>query len=83
VIRTPQRDALQQFLAARQISALVHYPVPIHIQPACCGRLSGAAELPETERAANEVLSLPMYPELTAADVDTVIAAVREFAGRG
>jgi dTDP-4-amino-4,6-dideoxygalactose transaminase len=73
VIRTTERDRMLKALQARGIGALVHYPVPIHLQPAYRGRLAGSHSLPETEKAAREVLSLPMYPELPAADVAQVI----------
>src|SRR5204863_3342867 len=79
VVRTPRRNELQQYLAGQGIGTLVHYPVPVHHQPAYQGRLAGNAGLPETERAAREVLSLPMYPELQSSDVQSVIAAIRSF----
>jgi len=79
VIRHPQRDALMQFLSERGIGTAIHYPVPIHLQPAYRGRLGDVGSLPETERAAQEILSLPMYPELSAEDVRTVAQAIREF----
>ena len=77
VVRSPKRDELQKFLAAKDIGTLVHYPVPVHLQPAYA---SLATALPETERAAREVLSLPLYPELSRADAEHVIDAVRSFA---
>ena len=80
VVRTPRRDALKQHLQDKGIAALVHYPVPIHLQPAYRGRLAGNDSLMETERAAREVLSLPIYPELKEADLEVVIEAVRRFA---
>ena len=80
VIRHPQRDALMQFLHERGIGTAIHYPVPIHLQPAYRGRLGDAGSLPETERAAREIVSLPMYPELSVDDVRTVTRAIREFA---
>ena len=77
VVRTPKRDLLQRALKARGIGTNVHYRVPVHLQPAYVGRVALAElGLPETERAANEVLSLPMYPQLTDAQTDRVIAAV-------
>ena len=76
VVRSRFRDALQSFLRSRGIAALVHYPVPIHVQPAYEGRLRGHDRLPETERAAREVLSLPMYPQLSDADLSCVVKAV-------
>jgi dTDP-4-amino-4,6-dideoxygalactose transaminase len=79
VVRSTQRDDLQAFLKARGVGALVHYPVPVHLQPAYRGRLRGSDSLPETERAAREVLSLPMSPELTEAEVDGVIEQVRAW----
>lgn len=79
VVRARHRDALQTFLKSRQIGALVHYPVPVHLQPAYRGRLSIGHGLPESERAAAEVLSLPMHPGLTEADVKNVVSAVRDF----
>jgi dTDP-4-amino-4,6-dideoxygalactose transaminase len=64
VVRCARRDELLAFLKSRGIAALIHYPVPVHRQPAYRRRLPGEDSLPETERAAREVLSLPIYPEL-------------------
>ena len=64
-------------ISRRGIGALVHYPVPVHRQPAYAAMAPRA--LPHTERAAATVLSLPMYPELTDEDQQTVIAAMREW----
>lgn len=82
VVRSRRRDDLLTQLQASAVQALIHYPVPIHLQPAYAGRLPGASTLPETERAAVEILSLPMYPELSEEDTRTVIAAVRALAAR-
>lgn len=79
VVRSSRRDDLQAHLRSAGIGALVHYPVPVHLQPAYQGRLRGSDSLPVTERAAREVLSLPMYPELTDADVGRVAGAIRAF----
>jgi dTDP-4-amino-4,6-dideoxygalactose transaminase len=76
VVTTDRRDELQQHLRDRGIGALVHYPVAVHKQPAYATNDS----LPNTERAARTVLSLPMYPELTDDDQQAVIDAVRTFA---
>ena len=77
VIRTPQRDALQRALAGRGIGTNIHYPVPVHLQPAYRGRLAiGPSGLAESEHAAREVLSLPMFPQLTEEHVGRVISAV-------
>ena len=77
VVRSAARDALRQALAARGIAAQVHYPIPAHRQPAFAANAVGVS-LPATDRASQEVLSLPMYPELSNAEVDEVIAAVRD-----
>jgi dTDP-4-amino-4,6-dideoxygalactose transaminase len=79
VIRHPRRDRLAETLRHKGIGTGVHYPVPIHLQPAYRERLSGGEALPETERAAREVLSLPMYPELADDHVRRVAEAVRAF----
>jgi dTDP-4-amino-4,6-dideoxygalactose transaminase len=75
VIASERRDALQQHLRERGIGALVHYPVPVHRQPAYLSHVS----LPVTENAAKTVLSLPMYPELTDGEQTATIDAVRVF----
>lgn len=81
VIRSQERDKLQAFLKARDVGALIHYPVPVHLQPAYRGRLRCAGDLSETEHAAREVLSLPMYPELSVSEVCMVIEAIKAFCG--
>jgi dTDP-4-amino-4,6-dideoxygalactose transaminase len=78
VVRTRDRDRLIEFLRSRSIGAAVHYPVPVHLQPAYA-RLDHRS-LPETESAAREVLSLPMYPELTETEANFVIEALKEVA---
>lgn len=80
-IRAERRDALQAHLNARKVGNYVYYPLPLHLQPcfAYLGYKEGA--FPESERAAREVLSLPIYPELTRSQLDEVIQAVREFYG--
>jgi dTDP-4-amino-4,6-dideoxygalactose transaminase len=84
VVRHEARDALRASLAARGVGTLVHYPVPVHAQPAYRGRVALApGGLAESERAAATVLSLPIYPELGADRADRVVAslnaAVREI----
>jgi dTDP-4-amino-4,6-dideoxygalactose transaminase len=79
VVATPRRDALAAFLAERGIQTGIHYPVPSHRQPAL-ERLE-PPPLPWTERLAQEVLSLPISPQHTEAEIDTVAAAVRDFFG--
>jgi dTDP-4-amino-4,6-dideoxygalactose transaminase len=80
VVLVPRRDALKQHLNREGINALIHYAVPVHLHPAYRDRLAGRENLKETERAAKELLSLPIYPELTKAEVQAVIQAVRTFA---
>ncbi|HLF28174.1 MAG TPA: DegT/DnrJ/EryC1/StrS family aminotransferase [Anaerolineae bacterium] len=79
VIRHPERDRLAAYLREKGIGTGIHYPVPIHLQPAYRGRLGDAGSLPETERAAREILSLPMYPELSEEQVRQVAEAIRTF----
>ncbi len=75
-----QRDALQAHLTRCGIGTAIHYPVPVHQQPAY-RRLAPPGGLPETERAAGEILSLPLYPQMPMDHVEQVAAHVREFAG--
>jgi dTDP-4-amino-4,6-dideoxygalactose transaminase len=81
-IRTEPRDALQAHLKAKEIGTAIYYPIPLHLQQcfAYLGHKQGA--FPESERASKEVLSLPVYPELTQSQQDEVIAAARSFFGR-
>jgi dTDP-4-amino-4,6-dideoxygalactose transaminase len=77
VLRTTRRDALREALKGRGIGTNIHYPMPVHLQPAYHGRLAlGPSGLGESERAAREVLSLPMFPQLTEEQVGRVISAV-------
>jgi dTDP-4-amino-4,6-dideoxygalactose transaminase len=80
VLKCPVRDRLCTHLAAAGVTTAIHYPQPIHAEPAYAGRFP-VQPLPETERACGEVLSLPMYPELDAASIETVIAALTAFGG--
>jgi dTDP-4-amino-4,6-dideoxygalactose transaminase len=77
VIRSRQRDRLQQALADLRVGTLVHYPVPPHLQPVYCDSHGGSA-LPESTRAAAEVLSLPLWPEMEEALVDEVAKRLRQ-----
>ena len=79
VIRVAQRDQLQSFLHSRDIGALIHYPVPVHLQPAYSDRIRHNNALVETERAASEILSLPIYPEIDEADLFKVISEIQTF----
>ena len=79
VIRSKKRDALRSFLADRSIQSLIHYPVPVHLQPAYADEQH--APLPETEKVVGEILSLPCFPEITDEQLETVAAAVKAFFG--
>lgn len=79
VVQSAARDALRHWLQERQIGTGIHYPSPVHHQPAYAGIRIGPGGLAHTERAAREVLSLPLFPELGMDSVDTVIAACEAF----
>jgi dTDP-4-amino-4,6-dideoxygalactose transaminase len=81
VIRTPRRDELQHFLHEKGIQTGIHYPIPIHMQPAYAELASSGSRLPVTTKIAGEILSLPMYPELTEEQIARVCAAIAEFHG--
>jgi dTDP-4-amino-4,6-dideoxygalactose transaminase len=77
-IRTPQRAALQQRLQQHGIETGIHYPIPIHLQPAYANLGYKETAFPQSEMAAREVLSLPMYPELTRHHLRLVASVVRQ-----
>jgi dTDP-4-amino-4,6-dideoxygalactose transaminase len=82
VIRVADRDGLAAHLKERGVSAGIHYPVPIHLQPAYSELGYSAGSFPVSEQAAHEILSLPMYAELTEGQIEHVAEAVREFVQR-
>ena len=79
VLRSAHRDALLAHLTANGIAAGIHYPIPLHRQPAYANRGYDGLSLPRTERAAAEVLSLPMYPELSEDQQAQIVDAVLGF----
>lgn len=79
VIRCHRRDELLAFLRERNVGAAIHYPVPIHLQPAYQQLGQMAQSVAETERAAGEILSLPIYPELSERDQQVVIDTLLEW----
>lgn len=81
VIRSTERDKMQAFLKTRGVGALIHYPVPVHLQPAYRDTVRRSDNLLETEKAACAVLSLPIYPELPEKDLQTVVE-IAQYYGR-
>lgn len=79
VVRVPRRDALRQYLTERGIGSEVYYPLPLHLQESLHELGYKQGEFPISETAAEEVLALPMYPELRADEQETVVEAIREF----
>ncbi len=77
VVRHPRRDALMTALKEQGVATLVHYPIPLHLQPALGAFGGRAGDFPAAERAADEILSLPLYPELTDTQAQTVAGVVR------
>jgi len=83
VIRTPQRDELQAFLGNRGISTGIHYPVPLHLTKAYQDLgYPGPGSLPVSEKLSGEILSLPMYAELTPKQIERVVDTVLDFQSR-
>jgi dTDP-4-amino-4,6-dideoxygalactose transaminase len=79
VIRARRRDDLRQFLTDRNIGSEIYYPIPIHLQPVFAYLGYREGDLPESERAAREVLALPMFPELTEDEQQWVVESIAEF----
>jgi dTDP-4-amino-4,6-dideoxygalactose transaminase len=78
-VRLQERDALREHLKARGISTGIHYPIPLHLQPAYRHLAYKEGDFPITEECARQVLSLPMYPELTQEQMEEVTRAIKEF----
>lgn len=80
VVRTPKRDRLREHLRQAGIGTGIHYPLPVHLQPAYRGRIAaGPSGLCKSEAAMREILSLPIYPQLAEAAADRVVAEIRRF----
>jgi dTDP-4-amino-4,6-dideoxygalactose transaminase len=83
VIRAPRRDELRKHLGERGIGCAVYYPLPLHLQP-CFAELGyREGELPVSEQASHEVLALPVFGELSGAELEQVVGAIAEMYGRG
>jgi dTDP-4-amino-4,6-dideoxygalactose transaminase len=78
-LRTQRREALRQALTALEIEAGIHYPHPIHRQPAWLEAFGETPALPRAEQVAHEILSLPVHADLTDAEVERVAEAVTRF----
>lgn len=83
VVRLPRRDALRTYLRQAGIGTLIHYPAPVHLQPAYQDRLPLVTPLPWTELIARQVLSLPMYPQLSDDQARSVGECICRFHGDG
>ena len=83
VIRSGKRDALAAHLNRLGVQTGIHYPIPCHLQTPCAPFTSGKGHLPHTEKAAGEILSLPVYPELTQEQLEYMGEAVASFSGGG
>ena len=81
VVRTPRRDELAAHLTQAGIGVVIHYPLPLHLQPAYRELGYGPGSLPVSEACAQQVISLPMYPELTDVQIERVTSAVKAFVG--
>jgi dTDP-4-amino-4,6-dideoxygalactose transaminase len=79
VIRAPRRDALRAHLTAHSIGSEIYYPVPLHLQPALKDLNYGPGDFPQAERAAAEVLALPLYPELRDDEQQRIVQTIRHF----
>jgi len=81
VVRSAERDALRDHLDARGVASAVHYPTPIHLQPAYSGLGLGPGDLPVAERLARENCSLPIFPAITDEQIAEILSAVQSFEG--
>jgi dTDP-4-amino-4,6-dideoxygalactose transaminase len=81
VIESENRDELAKFLEKNNVGSALHYPSPIHEQPAYLGRIKGHNDLKETEILYKKILTIPMFPELTDGEVDTVCDVLLKWNG--
>jgi dTDP-4-amino-4,6-dideoxygalactose transaminase len=81
VVQVRQRDRVQRCLSEQGIGSAIHYPTPIHLQPACRHYGYTRGMLPVTEAVCERIISLPMYPELISQQLQTVIDGVKRSLG--
>ena len=79
LLTAQRRDELRKFLSDRKIGTEIYYPLPLHLQPCFAYLGYREGDLPESERAASEVLALPMFPELTTEEQRWVVESIAEF----
>jgi dTDP-4-amino-4,6-dideoxygalactose transaminase len=79
VIRSRRRDALRQYLRDHGVGTAIHYPVPVHLQPGYADLGNGLGSFPVSEKLAGEILSLPMFPELTSPETQQTASLIRQF----
>jgi dTDP-4-amino-4,6-dideoxygalactose transaminase len=82
IIETDRRDELQKHLTGAGIHTNIHYPIPIHLQEAYKDLGYKEGDFPHAEQSAKRMLSLPMFPELTDAQIDRVTESIKEFFGK-
>jgi dTDP-4-amino-4,6-dideoxygalactose transaminase len=82
VVRHPKRDELKKFLEENQVGCALHYPLPLHLQKCYASLGYKNGDFPVAEKAGRECLSLPIYPELTDAQIERVAAVVKKFFGQ-
>jgi dTDP-4-amino-4,6-dideoxygalactose transaminase len=79
VVRHPKRDDLKKHLEANKVGCALHYPLPLHLQKCYASLGHKAGDFPVTEKAANQCLSLPIFPEMTEAQILRVVEVIKDF----
>jgi len=79
VLRHKKRDELQKFLRDKGISSVIHYPIPLHLQPAYLFLGYKKGDFPKAEEYAKEILSIPLYPEIEKKEIEKIVEVLKEF----